>query len=403
LRTENVLLGLPLIIIWSFLLGSYYVAGWIMVVRSLFAVYLTLGFFVCYLFIILDYTARGYQSPPKISGDLMTTHKLRFIKSLAIISLFISLLYTAAGSPMLLFLMAIFTLLFLPVCFCVIAIQDSFLNALNPLHWAMFLQGIEFDQSVAHYVIAMLLVAASGYSMGIDLGWFNWVSVTCVVFSLILMFRCLGVVVHTHAANLGLSVRFGPEIEAQQVAEAKRLELADFSLSLFQKVEVHRTKEAFAAYQQRLTDDRFESEDMLWQMIIKWSSSELAVLAGQGYIERLMNQRRDRDAWQAMTYCFEHNQNEYRLSNGDITLKLTESAITSQERKISAELLRFFDKDFPSHPAAEIALIRAVELLSADANDLSGARKLLRHIRIKYPAIARDRAYQKLETALSNL
>lgn len=118
---------------------------------------------------------------------------------------------------MLLFLMAIFTLLFLPVCFCVIAIQDSFLNALNPLHWTMFLQGIEFDHAVAHYVIAMLLVAASGYSMGIDFGWFNWVSVTCVVFSLILMFRCQGVVVHTHAANLGLSVRFGPEIEAQQV------------------------------------------------------------------------------------------------------------------------------------------------------------------------------------------
>jgi hypothetical protein len=98
-------------------------------------------------------------------------------------------------------------------------------------------------------------------------------------------------------------------------------------LSLCQKVEVHRTKETFAAYRQRLTDDRFE-----------------------------------------------HNQNEYRLSNGDITLKLTELAITSQERKISA-----------------------------DANDLSEARKLLRHIRIKYPAIAHDRAYQKLEAALSNL
>lgn len=401
-RAENVLLGLPLVLTWSFLLGSFYLGGLIMVARGIFAIYLTLGFFVCYLFIILDYTARGYQSPPKISGDLLTTNKLRFIKSLGIISLFTSLLYTAAGSPTLLFLMSIFTLLFLPVSFCIIAIQDSFLRALNPLHWATFLRDIEFDRSVARYLISMALVAASGYSMGIDLGWFNWASVTSVVFSLILMFRCLGVVVHTHAANLGLSVRFGPEIEARQVAEANRRALAEFALSLFQKVEVHRTKEALAEYQQRLIDDRFESEDALWQMIIKWSSSDLAVLAGQGYIERLVNQRRDREAWEVMIYCFEHNQNEYHLANGDTTLKLVESAISSQQRKVSAELLRYFDKDFPFHPAAGAALLQAVELLSTDADDLSGARKLLRHIRIKYPAIARERAYQKLETALSN-
>jgi hypothetical protein len=404
-RAENVLLAAPLILIWSFLLGSYYIGGPatgpIMVVRSVGAIYLTVAFLFCYLFIILDYTARGYQTPPKLSGDLLTTNKGRFIKSLAIASFFAALIYANLSSPVLLGLMVMLTLLFLPVSLCIIAIQDAFLSALNPLNWMVFFRDIEFDKSVAQYFLILGMTVAAGSLLTKNFSWFNLLTVSAVVFSLILLFRSLGVVLHTHASTLGLSVRFGPQVEARQVAESERRALSEFSLSLFQQVEVNRIEEAWDTYRMQLTADKFASEDALWDIIHKWQSPKLAILAGRGYIDRLLNQQRSREAWDVLRYCFENNQNEYRLSNGDVTLTMMDTTSTSQERRICAELLRFFDKDFPAHPRVSDALLKAVEIMIIDANDLIGARKLLNHIRIKFPETARKRAYLKLETVLA--
>ena len=400
-RLENILLAAPLILIWSFLLGSYYAGGAIMALRGLFAVYLTLAFFFCYLFIILDFTSRGYQVPPKLSGDLLTTNKLRFIKSLVIASLFASLIYASLSSPVLLGIMITLTFLFLPVSLCIIAIQNTFMSALNPMNWLVFFRDIEFDKSVAQYFLILAMTVAIGSLLMRNFSWFNLLTVTAVVFSMILLFRSLGVVLHTHASTLGLSVRFGPQVEARQVAESERRALSDFGLSLYHQVEVNRIKEAWEAYQQHITANKFADEDALWDIIHTWPSVKLALLAGPGYIERLLNQQRGEEAWKVLRYCYESNQNEHRLASGDTTLKMADSANTSQERIISAELLRYFDKDFPGHPRASDALLRAIEIMLVDTNDITGARKLLNHIRIKFPESARTRAYLKLEAAVT--
>lgn len=400
-RLENILLAAPLILIWSFLLGSYYTGGAIMVFRSLFAVYLTLAFFFCYLFIILDFTARGYQTPPKLSGDLLTTNKMRFIKSLAIASLFASLIYTASSSPVMLGFMVVLTFLFLPVSLCIIAIQDTFLNAMNPLNWFVFFRDIELDKSVAQYFLILGLTVAIGSLLMRNFSWFNLLTMTAVVFSMILLFRSLGVVLHTHAANIGLSVRFGPQVEARQRAESEQQSLSDFGLSLYQQVEVNRIEEAWEAYQQHIAASKFASEDALWELVQQWPNAKLGLLAGQGYIDRLLKQQRSGDAWNVLRYCYKNNQNEYRLASGDSTLRMADAAITSQERIISAELLRYFDKDFPGHPRTSEALLRAIKIMLIDTNDIAGVHKLLNHIRIKFPEAARTRAYLKLEAAVT--
>ena len=400
-RAENILLAMPLILIWSFLLGSYYTGGIIMVARSVFAIYLTLGLFFCYLFIILDFTARGYQAPPKLSGDLLNANKLRFIKSLTIASFFVSLMYATASSPALLGLMIALTFLFLPVSLCIIAIQDNFLAALNPLNWPVFFRDIDFDKSVAQYFLILGLTVATGSLLTKNFGWLNLLTVTAIVFSVIVLFRSLGVVLHTHATTLGLSVRFGPQVEARQVAESERRALSDFSLSLYQQVEVNRIGEAWEAYQKHIAADNFASEDALWDIIHRWPSSKLAILAGQSYIDRLLKQQRSREAWDVLRYCFKHNENEYQLSNGDATLKMADTTSTSQEREICAELLRYFDKDFPAHPQASDALLRAVEIMLIDSDDTTSARKLLGHIRIKFPDSAKKRTYLKLAAAVA--
>lgn len=136
-------------------------------------------------------------------------------------------------------------------------------------------------------------------------GWFNLLTMSCWVFSLILIFRSLGVLVHANAANLGLPVRFSAEIEAAQINENERRALSDFALSLYQQVEAHRVNEAFARYQSRIAEDKFKSEEALWDIIRERSNPALAIRAGQGLIERLVKAGNLRDAWQVLIYCFE--------------------------------------------------------------------------------------------------
>lgn len=198
------------------------------------------------------------------------------------------------------------------------------------------------------------------------------------MFSLILIFRSLGVLVHANAANLGLPVRFSAEIEAAQINENERRALSDFALSLYQQVEAHRVNEAFARYQSRIAEDKFKSEEALWDIIRERSNPALAIRAGQGLIERLVKAGNLRDAWQVLIYCFEKNDQQYRLASGNSTLQLTAAATNTKEKLISVELLRFFDKDFPKHPETTVALLKAVEFLIADARDTVGAQSYCR-------------------------
>lgn len=399
-RLENLLLAAPLIGLWGFLLGSYHVGGIIMIVRSAFGIYATLGFFFCYLFLVLDFTARGFQTPPKISGDILRTSRARFFKVLAVASLFVSLTYTVTFSEQLFVMLLLSTVLFLPVAICIIAIQDSFLGAMNPLRWFGFFRAIRFDQHVLRYLMTLGMVLASFTLLFKNLGWLNLLTMSCWVLSVVLLFRSLGVLVHANASDLGLSVRFGHDIEASQIEENERRDISDFALGLYQQVEVHRINEAFEAYESHLTADKFASEEALWKIIRSWSNTAFAVRVGQGFIERLIKANRLRDAWDVLIYCFDSNERQYRLASGNSTLQLTSAATNTRERLISAELLRFFDKDFPQHPETTAALLKAVELLIADAKDTAGAQKLLQNIRIKFPEAARTRVFQNLYEAI---
>jgi hypothetical protein len=271
-RLENILLTAPFIFLWSFLLGSFYVGGFIMVARSALAIYATVGFFFCYLFIVLDFTARGYQTPPKIGGDLLNANKGRFIKGLALSSMFASIAYTAAFSETLFVLTIAITALFLPVAVCIIAIQDSFINAMSPVRWYGFFRDIRFDRYFWQYLTTLGLAGLSIMLLQQDAGWLNLVTMSCCVFSFVLMFRCLGVLVHTNADGLGLSVRFGPEIEAAQRAENDQRALSDFALGLYQQVEVGRVNAAFDAYEKKLKEDKYSQETALWITIKEWPS-----------------------------------------------------------------------------------------------------------------------------------
>ena len=398
LRIENLLLITPFIVYWSFLLTANFAAGEhgeALLVRAIIGIFLSVALFSCYLMIVLDYTARGYQKPPKMSGDLIDSVKSRFFKSTLAVSVFLSV-SASLGSSNAQIPFLLLTAMCFPFVMAIIAIQDSFTRAVNPWNWWLFLRAIAWDKHVFNYLLCISLFLISAYLVFSSAHLAITIPLVAIATALLLtLFRAIGVLIRANATSLGLPVRFSAEIERQQLDENKRLEEADFTEALYRLVAADRIKQAWTEYQDYVGGD-IDVMQRLWPIVSKWSNPALALLAGQVYIERLIERQQFVLAWEILTHCFVANGHEFKLLEGKTTLALTNRAETSQQRKIAGELLRFFAKDFPNHPDAAEATLTAVELLIAESDNSPEAKKLLQQIRIKYPQLAKQERYQAL-------
>ncbi|MFP6808627.1 MAG: hypothetical protein VB957_15830 [Pseudomonadales bacterium] len=87
-RISNLLVSIFFSLIFSCMLAVYRFSGLAGVVWVIPLAYVSSLFYLSYLFIIVDFTAQGYQKVPIMSGTLFTTGKSRFFKELLLISFF---------------------------------------------------------------------------------------------------------------------------------------------------------------------------------------------------------------------------------------------------------------------------------------------------------------------------
>lgn len=401
-RVENLLLVIPFIIFWSFLLINYMAvsgtAGLFVIVRSVMGIFLSLALFFCYLLVVLDYTSRGHQKPPKISGDLIDKNKGKFFKGILSLSFFMSAAATLGGSEWLSWFAAI-SLFILPMVLSIIAIQESFSRAMNPLNWFLFVAALSWDKQLAKYLVCYGLLILSLEWTFTQQDFARVIpAVTVSTMLLVALFRSIGVLVHANAESLGLPIQFSHEIEQQQIAENLRRDESDFSADLYRLVQADKINEAWSEFQNHLKQTDELALARFWPVISKWPNPALALLAGQVYIEQLVKQQNYQTAWQVLAVCFDRNGNEFKLLNAKSTLALTATAETNQQKKLAVELLRFFAKDFPNHPDSPAAMLNAVELMLGEDPTSASAKKMLRDLRIKYPQLAKQTKFQQLKS-----
>jgi hypothetical protein len=345
--------------------------------------------------IVLDFTARGYQRHPKISGDLISQSKSTFLKSILALSVFLSISVSLGNGPgQVPFL--IVTTLCMPFVMAIIAIQNSFSSAINPFNWWLFLRAINWDRHIFNYLFCSSLFLSSAYlvfesaSAGLTI---PLVAIATPV--LLALFRAIGVLIRANADAWGLPVRFSAEIEQQQLSENTRGDGSDITGAWHRLVAADRVSQAWQDYQGYVKTD-FETMERIWPVISKWSNPALALLTGQVYIEHLVKLQQYPKAWEILVHCIQSYQHEFKLLEARTTLVLKDRAETSQQRKIAAELLRHFAKGFPNNPSAPEATLNAAELMLGDSEGSVEAKRLLQQIRIKYPETAKQQRYEIL-------
>jgi len=92
LRVGNIAFVIFFSLIFSFLLNVLHLMGSGGFIWSVPLVYVSFIFFFSYLFVIVDYTAQGYQKIPPLSAEMVATERPLLFKELVLISIYVFLL-----------------------------------------------------------------------------------------------------------------------------------------------------------------------------------------------------------------------------------------------------------------------------------------------------------------------
>jgi len=400
-RIANLFAAVFFCLIFSYILMVFRVVGLGGIVWTVPLAYVNLLFFFGYMFVIVDYTAQGYQEVPKISGDLLYTGKSRFFKVLVVLSFFFSLFFLFRNPYWQVSFVLAASILF-PMATCVIIMEESLVSALNPIKWIGVLMDIKADAAFLNYFAIQTGTIFLAYvSFFVDLGWFNLFTMLAFVMAMMTVFRSIGVALHSNAETLGIGIRFSKQVEEEQVQLARDRELSGFITGLYKLASSGQTAQAWQLLEKRIQDENYRTEADLFDQLRNWDNVRLAVKAGQGFIERLVARQDYRTCWNVLEFCYSANGESYKLLSAATVLDLSERAETRDQVKIMITLLRQFEEDFPNHPQQAEALLMASRFCAHDLDDFETAREIMAHLHTDYPAIHADKTYQALQAILS--
>lgn len=401
LRSANLFVAVFFCLIFSYLLMVPRIVGLGGIMWTAPLMYVIAVFFLGYLFVIVDYTAQGYQEVPKISANLLTTGRSRFFKELVLISFFFCLFFLSENSYWRLSFVLTTSLLF-PMATCVIIMEESLVSALNPVKWIGVLMDIKADAVfMTYFLIQTSTIFLAYIALFVDLGWFNLFTMLAFVMAMMTVFRSIGVALHSNAETLGIGIRFSKQVEEEQVQLARDRELSGFVTELYKLANSGQTAQAWQLLEKRIQDDDYKTEAELFGQIRNWDNVRVAVKAGQGFIERLVARQDYQTCWNVLEFCYAANGNRYKLLSAATVLELCGRAETRNQVKIMITLLRQFEEDFPNHPQRADALLMASKFCAHDLGDFESAREIMAHLRAQYPAIHADKTYQALQAILS--
>ncbi len=260
---------------------------------------------------------------------------------------------------------------------------------------------IKADRIFTQHLVIQVSTLLLGYLvLFVDLGLLNLLSMAVFLMAILTVFRSLGVVLHHNSETLGFPILFGKQVEERQMELAREQELSEFSAQLYKISNAGQQTKAWEMLEQRLQDDNYTSEADLFSRTRNWENLRLAVKAGQGFIERLVERKDFRTAWNVLEFCFEANHKDYRLSSGETAIAMSGQAETRSQKSMMATILGHFEKDFPNHPQTAAALLTAARFTAHDLGNFDGGRKIIARLQSTYPEIHSNKTFRALSAIL---
>ena len=375
-----------------------------MILRAIPVLYLTTVLYTQYMFIIVEYTALGYQVLPKMSFAMtQPTHDHRFIKEILVIVVLL-LIYHQISSEILRSIYIWFVLVIFPLVTAVIAIERTFFRALNPLVWWQIIK--EIGPSRQAFTFIAIQFGTWGLISDFVTRFYEIpfqyvvVYIFAILTMLMWMFRSLGIMLHDRADQLGILVQYSEEKDIAEQESFENQQIEKFVRTLHELSSSNKYKEARQLLSDRLEQDKYSTEAFYFNRLRKLQDPHLAKKLGQNYIEKLILSGEQQEAWRVYEFCASAPGFEFKLLSGQSVISLAEAAdSTARIAAITNQLLKF-ESDFPGHPATADALLLAARNYCNHLNDFDKARVIISTLEFRFPQMQENKKFQATRAAL---
>ncbi|MBS02584.1 MAG: hypothetical protein CMQ24_07745 [Gammaproteobacteria bacterium] len=358
-------------------------------IRSLFLWVVGAGLFTQYSFVVIEYTSRGYQEVPKLSGSMMFwNNNMRMWQVITIVltALLLGALVTDEWSRIV-YLVVLSAML--PVAISGVVLGGSLIIALNPLTWFSTVRRFGINRASITFAVLQAalmfttttLVAQFEQIDGFHLLWI----VPLVVLLAIVTVRSLGVLLNSRSAELGLLVNQSSERHEQALLEHERLVVHDFISGLYPLARADKLGEAWTRLSNNLARDDWARALLALDHLRTWEDQRLALRLALELIERHVHASEMAAAWSHYDYVHRATAGDVKLLSGRAALALGRTAAGLDQTQQAADGLRHFTADFPNHPGEDDALKLRLKLALVDRDidvgdihhDLRGHRDLI--------------------------
>jgi len=310
---------------------------------AIFALIIIPSWFLKYAYAVLDHTIQGYDSPPEMGEEVWFFTNQRPLKQLFYMALII--IITFYTSPYFLIL----GVLLLPASAVIIATQNSLFMALNPLTLILFVKYIGYQYFIISVIFFLPLIAlylfikSTGFILGL-------LSMTLLLYLIIMGFHALGFVVYHRRDILGLTVSVSPEREEAEQQEEKRQRLEKLLDEVYLLAGADKPKRALIVLFAGLGElnDDLDLNEYLFERFLLWQKKPVALGFGKHYINLLVRQKDFEKAFKVCRTCTDIDP-KFQLDKPAAILPLATHAYQEHRHQLILQLTEKFEKLYPEH------------------------------------------------------
>jgi tetratricopeptide (TPR) repeat protein len=294
------------------------------------------------------------------------------------------------GGPVAGIVVALFILMCLPVSTMVMAVEQSFRQAINPIVLINVIRAIG-EPYFLLYVFLILLTACQGVISAI-IGSFDTFLLAPVknfigLYFMLIMYNMMGYVIFQYHEALGHNVRL--EVDKDYSNNKPTSKKPVSTNPVIQEAEVlikeGQIDEAIKRLQAatNLANASNELHAYLHRVLYAANKPDLMIAHGNNYINVLLHENKTRDAAQLIIDCFKFKET-IRPNDADKYYALVYMLNEMRAFKACISLIQNFHKRFPGHADIPKLYLLASKIMSEQLNNDAMALKMLEFLQAKY-------------------
>ena len=346
--------------------------------------------FLRYTFVVLEHTSYGHLEPPHSMGTLSSAESNRPYKQLGVFILMgvlVVLVGMAFGGAAAL-IAGLLLSLALPASVMLLAINDGFFQALNPLSLIHLISKI----GLPYLALCFFLLSLSGGSEWFteflaprisEWAWYPALNFIAMYFTLI-MYNMMGYVLYQNHQSIGLDVQV--DFADSPDALHKQGNLHDpLTAELNHLLAAGQTDEAVSWLAQKIRQD-WENNGLhdRYHKLLMLAGRKEITSHGREYISKLVRDKKLARALDIYQDCLKTDA-EFMPQEAAQVYPLACAARDLKQPKLAVSIMRKFDKNFPRSPDIPSVYLLSAKLMHEDFRDEKMARAILQHIQKKYP------------------